>query len=115
MKLPNADRAVVPKAKVTDYLLSRSHRDGRNKARVFTAYGFSAAEWERLARELQRHARDHEVAKREESRFGTRYTVEGPMTAPDGRTLAIRSVWFMETDNAIPRFVTAYPLKRRKP
>ncbi|MFQ5612045.1 MAG: DUF6883 domain-containing protein [Anaerolineae bacterium] len=46
--------------------------------------------------------------------FGTRYVVEGPMPAPDGRTPLVRSVWFIETRGQIPQFVTAYPLSRSK-
>jgi hypothetical protein len=31
---------------------------------------------------------------------------------PDGRTPTIRSVWFIETGEEVPRFVTAYPLAK---
>jgi hypothetical protein len=35
MKLLNLDKAAVPKGKLTSYLLSRTHRDGRHKAVFF--------------------------------------------------------------------------------
>ena len=62
---------------------------------------------------LLRHAGDHEVEKVENSRFGTRYIIDGIIHAPDGRSPVVRSVWFTETGERIPRFVTAYPLPRR--
>jgi hypothetical protein len=61
---------------------------------------------------LRQHAGDHEVAKVESSPFGTRYVVDGALAAPDGRAPVIRSVWFLETGQETPRFVTAYPLER---
>lgn len=112
MKLPNHQHAVVPKAKITEYLLSTTHHDGRSKAEFFTRFGFSVSSWEGFAAALLRHVADHEVAKIENSLFGTRHVVEGILYTPDGRTPVVRSVWFIETGERIPRFVTAYPLKR---
>jgi hypothetical protein len=113
MKLPHYENAVVPHAKITGYLLSFTHRDGRSKAKFFTRFGFSADSWEELATALLRHAADPEVTRIEYSPFGTRYVVEGILPVPDGRAPAICSVWFIETGEQIPRFVTAYPLRRR--
>jgi len=112
MKLPNCTQAIVPESKITGYLLSFNHRDGRSKAEFFTQFGFSAHAWQELAAALLQHASNHEVAKVEESPFGTRYIIEGTMVAPDGRTPVVRSVWFVETGGQVPRFVTAYPLRR---
>jgi uncharacterized protein DUF6883 len=115
MKLPHADRLQVAKAKVADYLLSSTHRAGRAKARVFSAFGFQVSEWEALSDALQRHARENAVTFSENTAFGIRYVIEGPLVAPDGRQLQVRTVWFIDEGNHAPRFVTAYPLKRRKP
>ncbi len=112
MRLPNYENAVVPQAKITDYLLSPTHRDGRSKAEFFTRFGFSATQWEALAITLKRHAAENEVTKVESSSFGTRYVIDGIIYAPDGRTPLIRSVWFVEAGEEIARFATAYPLSR---
>jgi hypothetical protein len=113
MKLPNRERATVPKEKVIDYLLSMSHRDGRPKAVFFGRFGFTADSWKALADALIRHASEHEVARTEDSPFGTRYVVEGIMAMADGRDALVRSIWFIEAGLDTPRFVTAYPLRRR--
>lgn len=110
MKLPNGPSAVIPREKVRDYLLCATHPHGRSKAAFFTRFGFSAGSWDVLAMALLRHAADHVVAKTEASPFGTRYVVEGILTTPDARTPEVRSVWFIETGEQIPRFVTAYPV-----
>ena len=112
MKLPNYERAVVPRAKVADYLLSETHRDGQHKALFFKRFGFAVEEWAILAQALQQHAADQEVTRVEVSPYGQRYMLEGPIPSPDGRNPLIRTVWFMETNEDTPRFVTAYPLRR---
>lgn len=112
MLLPNHRKAVLPRAKLTEYLLSPTHPIGRGKASFFRAFGFRPAEWERLAMALKRHAADNPIQGKEPSPFGTRYIVDGPLETPDGRDPIVRTVWFIETGEEIPRFVTAYPQPR---
>ena len=64
-----------------------------------------------LTEALRRHAVENRVTASEETDFGSKYVVEGPLVAPDGRPVRMRSVWFVETGEEIPRFVTAYPWK----
>jgi len=77
------------------------------------SYGFSVEDWEVLAKALHRHAAENEVVKIEQTPFGTRYVVDGPLSTPSGRSVNVRVVWFVEHAETIPRLVTAYPLKRR--
>lgn len=112
MKLPNASLAVVPERKVTHYLLNPAHPAGGSKASFFLRFGFSVAEWQRLADALLRHARENEVVGTEPTPHGRRYVVDGPLLAPDGSELNIRSAWFIDAGGAAPRFVTAHPLPR---
>jgi hypothetical protein len=110
MKLPNVEAAVVSQDKITGYLLSPTHRDGRHKAVFFPSFGFAADGGQTLVGALLKHAAGHEVAKVKNTPVGIRYVVEGTIT-PYGRTPSIRSVWFLETGQNVPRFVPAYPLR----
>jgi len=110
MKLPYLSKAIVPKEKITGYLLSLTHSDGRSKAQFFLAFGFSVAKWQEMATALIAHATQYEVAKIQDSPFGKRYVIEGAMLMPDGRQPQVRTVWFIEEGETVPRFVTAYPL-----
>ncbi len=112
MKLPNAEQAVVPERKVTHYLLNPAHPAGGSKAWFFLRFGFTVAEWQQLAEALLRHARENEVVETEATPHGRRYVVDGPLRAPDGSELNIRSAWFIDAVGAAPRFVTAHPLPR---
>jgi hypothetical protein len=109
MKLPNAEQAIIPESKIRDYLLSLMHRDGQSKARFFLRFGFVPDEWHVFASALRRHALTHDVLRVEDSRFGTRYVLEGPLETPDGRSPLIRVVWFLPEEDTIPRLATAYP------
>lgn len=111
MKLPNRESAVLPEAKLRDYLLSVSHPHGRHKAIFFGRFGFTRERWQELASALRAHAEAHEVAKVEETPLGTRYTVEGDLSTPVGRVVRVRTVWYVERGENFPRFVTAYPLE----
>ncbi len=110
MKLPNAEKAVVPSDKITDYLLSLTHPDGRDKAIFFMAFGFIPDVPTRLETALLQQAASQDVVKSVSSVFGVRYVIEGQLETPDGRNPRVRSVWFIEKGDEIPRLVTAYPL-----
>jgi hypothetical protein len=113
MKVPNAEKAIVPESKVRLYLLNPAHRVGASKAAFFLRFGFANAEWEMLAKALCRHVLDNDVSETEVTRFGTRYAVDGPLLAPDGTRLNVRSAWFIDAVKEFPRFVTAHPLARQ--
>jgi uncharacterized protein DUF6883 len=114
MRLPRFEQAIIPRRKLTEYLLSSTHHDGRSKAAFFASLGFTVEAWETLADALRRHVAEHDIATTEATPFGMSYTVEGALLAPDGRRPLVRVVWFIETGETIPRLVTAYPLKGAK-
>ena len=113
MKLPNHEKAIVPREKIVNCLLSFIHKDGRGKAEFFTGFGFAAEHWEFLAEALKLHAAEHEVKKQEASPFGMRYIIEGELNTPDGRSPSVRVVWFIENESDVPHLATAYPLKEK--
>ena len=112
MKLPNANLATVPEQKITRYLLNPAHPVGGSKAAFFLRFGFTVAEWRRLAEALLQHARAHEVVETEETPHGIRFVVDGPLTAPDGTRLNVRSAWYINPGGGAPRLVSAHPLPK---
>jgi hypothetical protein len=112
MKLRNAEKAIVSERKIVRYLLSHSHPEGKSKARFFQEFGFDARNWEVTANALRSHAQNNDIARSEVSPFGTRYIIDGMLKTPTSVQAHVRSVWFIETGEEIPHFVTAVPLKR---
>jgi hypothetical protein len=115
MRLPLVNEAEVPRAKIVFYLLDPNHRSGKSKARFFAAHGYATERWQQLAGALRTHASENEVVKQETTPLGVRLVVEGPLTLCDGVVAQIRSVWFIESGERVPRLATAYPLRQRKP
>ncbi|MEE8157955.1 MAG: hypothetical protein V3U95_04445 [Dehalococcoidia bacterium] len=113
VKLPNLGDAEIPDSKLRDYVLSLSHPHGRHKAAFFRGFGFSSDFLEIFRLALLGHAENHDVTAIEESPFGKRYTIQGSLNAPDGRSPLVRAVWFIEDGSATPRLVTVFPLGRR--
>jgi hypothetical protein len=73
MKLPNADKAVVEREKITDYLLNPAHPDNGGKARFFGGLGFRRSEWKTLASAFLALAHKADVAQSMESPHGRKY------------------------------------------
>jgi hypothetical protein len=108
-RLPHVDRAVVPEAKIVNYLLSGRHSGGRAKARFLEGYGFRAEHWRVLREAIIAHAKANGITASRQTRFGTRYEIDGPLPAPDGRAPMVRVVWFVELQETAPRLVTLVP------
>jgi hypothetical protein len=111
MRVPNADSAAVPEAKIRDYLLSQDHPVGQDKARFFKRFGFSLELWQELAAALLLHIADNDYARTVPAAEGQRYIIEAPLPTPDGRTPWVRSVWTIDWGTTTPRLLTAYPLE----
>ena len=67
MNLPNAERAVVAREKITEYLLSLTSPRGASKARFFMRFGFTIERWEVFAEALHSLCLENEVVATEET------------------------------------------------
>ena len=114
MLVPDAEVAYVEERKIMLYLLSDTSVDGAPKAAFFREFGFDKADWSTLADALVRQLQSNEFVRVEETPFGLRYTVDGPIECPDGRSPWIRTVWQVAEPGSAPRLITAHPLPRRR-
>lgn len=109
LRLPNRDQAEVDQRKLTVYLLSVDHPEGRDKARFFAAIGFTPEQAELLEIGLRSIAQHQDVLRTVETRFGTKYVIDGLIEAPNGSLVRLRTVWHIDRSSERPRFITAYP------
>jgi hypothetical protein len=114
MPIPDFERALIPREKITGYLLSLSHPVGRAKAKFFRAHGYSDYNTQVLAEALRRIAAEGQIVEQERTDYGTKYVVEGAILTPRETTIVVRTVWFVEHEGGAPRFVTAYPKGERR-
>lgn len=107
VKIPNADRAVVPPIKLLGYVLSHWHPKGRGKLKGLALQGYTRYNFRVLERDLKKHVKNDAI-EGPVTPFGHTYSVEANLTGPNGRTMNIVSVWIIETGTDVPRFVTLH-------
>jgi hypothetical protein len=111
MKLPNADKAVVEREKIVDYLLDSAHPDNGGKAQFLERLGFRRSEWKILADAFLTLARKAEVTHSTKSPHGQIYVIVGRIESPDGKAASVQTVWIVDKGLDVARLVTAYPRK----
>ena len=109
MELPNKSKAYVPSEKITDYLLSETHAVGKSKARYFRSFGFNHDTAGQFRQGLLAIAQSGHIVEVEKSSHGTKFIIDGELETPNGVMIHIRTIWIIERDYDIPRFITAYP------
>jgi hypothetical protein len=109
MKLPNAEKAVVEREKIEDYLLNAAHPDNGGKAAFFEGLGFRRDQWETLATALRMVAALAETAQIMDSPHGRKYVILGMIQSPGGKSAIVQTIWIVDTGLAVARLVTAYP------
>jgi hypothetical protein len=109
MKVPNADRALIGKDKLCDYLLNAAHRRGASKARLLAAMGYQADNWQRLEADMRAQHLAIDADRVVDTDYGPRYEIVAPLTGPSGRSVTFRSIWQIDTGTEFPRFITMYP------
>ena len=114
-QVPNAGAAVVESGKLVDYVLSPLHPRGAAKARFLARFGFTAASPDALRNALLDHVAANNVVASRSSAHGTRYEVDGPLIAPDGRAPVLRVVWFIRAGESFPRLVALVPRRMTAP
>jgi hypothetical protein len=109
MKLPNADAAIIDRAKIVDYLLDIDHPHGGSKARLLMSLGYSAADWQRLEDDVRSMHAGEDVVSTIATKWGTRYEIVAPITGPSGDSVLFHSVWQIDLGTDTPRLITMYP------
>jgi hypothetical protein len=109
MKVPNADRAVIAREKLRDYLLNPMHRRGGPKARLLISLGYHAEECDQLEQDLRSQHLTNEVTAVSQSEYGVRFEIVATIVTPSGAPYDFRSVWQIDEGSDVPRLITLYP------
>jgi hypothetical protein len=109
--LPNAEKAIVERDKIVDYLLNAAHPDNGGKATFFESLGFRRSKPELLAKALRKLACKAEVMKATISPHGRKYVIVGQIESPSGIPANVQTIWIVDEGRDLARLVTAYPQK----
>ena len=112
MKLPNADRAVVPIEKLRDYSLNPNHPEGKHKARVFEEkLGIGRNDAERLRQKILEAISMAEANEQESTAYGRRFVVDFQISWPQEFVMClavVRTAWIVRNDEEFPRLTTCF-------
>ena len=107
--IPNAQNAVIPEAKIKSYSLNPDHPHGGHKARVFeSALGFNKNNADLLIQQIKAQLPNVEAVSGEITPYGKLFTVDMPITGPNGKTAIVRTGWIIKNGTDIPNLTTAY-------
>ena len=109
MQLPNSTSAYIQSNKLTGYLLSETHKDGKAKAKFFRKLGFSETNLTVFKNTLLDLARNQPVDEVVSSVYGTKYVIIGSIETPSSKVVTILTVWIIDDGEEAPRFITARP------
>ncbi len=111
MRIPNAEKAIVDNKKLNQYLLSSTHPIGKYKAEIFSSIGYSLLNIETLKSDLLKTVCNNEAIEVLESEFGKKYIIQSRLGIT--KEINVITIWIIEKDEVVPRFVTAYPDRRK--
>ena len=110
MKLPNPERAIIDRNKLSGYCLNPNHSDGRHKARVFeSALGLTIENVDELYLALMQAIQVSDAVLDKRNQYGQKYVINFSMTR-EGKTAIIHSVWIVRESEDFSRLVTCYVL-----
>jgi len=108
------DRVFIHPNKLVRYLLDLKSPRGRGKANFFiNDCGFSQENPEVLKNALQQHPLNASLEEKPPEDDGWKFRFVCCIQTPSGRDFCITSVWKIDRDGGIPRFITAYPTKQK--
>ena len=108
MKLP--EHTIIAKEKLTGYLLEFKKRN--DKSQWLAKAGYSRENWKILENDLRKQILSKEAVCLETTEYGRLYEIKGIIIGPNGTTLLVRTIWMIETETDISKFITMYPSEK---
>lgn len=111
MKIP-AD-ALIPKAKLTDYLLKKREED--DKSKFLAQGGFTVENTNDLEIAIRQLVKTNDAVKDRTDQYGDYYRVEGDLIGTNGRNLGVVTIWIIQASfDSKFRFVTLKPKRKAR-
>ncbi len=110
MKLPS--NTLIATEKLTQYLLIPRRRN--DKSRWLAQAGYTIKNWQLLEKDLRKQILSLVAIPIENTRYGKMFEIKGNLTGPNGKTLAVCTIWMTETATRETKFITMYPEKGAK-
>jgi hypothetical protein len=107
MKIPQ--NAVIPEDKFIKYLLVKREFD--DKSKFLQSVDFTLENYHILIEELKQLIKCEGAVTERESAYGVFYSVTGTLTGPQGKKLAVVTIWLHKKADGKFKFITLKPFK----
>ncbi|MCK8603175.1 DUF6883 domain-containing protein [Desulfoferrobacter suflitae] len=104
--------ALISTEKLTKYLLTPRKRN--DKSKWLSQAGYIRDNWEILEDDLRNQILPRDALLTEKSPYGDLYEITGELMGPNGRSLAVCTIWMIERATNITKFITMYPDKGKR-
>jgi hypothetical protein len=102
--------ATIAEAKLTKYLLI--WREADDKSKFLAQAGYTLENWQQLEAALKSQILPLEAVPSDEPNpFGDVYEIRGVLPGVNGVNLAVVTVWMIEYETQVTKFITLYPDK----
>jgi hypothetical protein len=95
--------------KITQYLLIFQDKD--DKSLFLAKAGYTLQNWEQLKEDILRFVPGSQIFATVETAWGLRFKARSQWQGPNGRSIAVMTIWQEDPESEALRFVTLYPDK----
>jgi prephenate dehydratase len=105
--LPNADRAVIPIEKFTEYSLNPQKQ--KDKSIAFErAMGYNLSNVQKLIDNIRANITNFAAVPKPDLGYGQRYQVVMELTGENGKRAKVLTSWIFNSGSKIPRLTSVY-------
>ncbi len=108
MKLSSS--AIISPDKIKNYLLSPRKRN--DKSKWLSRAGYNSNNWEKLEVDLREQILNLDALFSSKSEFGDMFEINGILQGPSGRLLSVCTIWIVENETKLTKFITMYPKRK---
>lgn len=102
LKLPNAEKAVLPEGKFTKYLFGGENEKGLAKGKAFTSrLGYDLENWEDLRREISANNVKYPASYKGKNNYGDIYEQKQILYGKHGKPANVITGWIVKPDGAV--------------
>jgi hypothetical protein len=105
-----SENTLISPEKLTDYLLVFKKRN--DKSQWLSKIGYTIENWKVLEYDLRKQILTLDVVPIEKTEYGQLYEIKGKLTGPNGKSLSVCTIWMIETETGMSKFITMYPVKK---
>lgn len=101
--------ALISPEKLIRYLLRPRKRN--DKSTWLAQAGYSIETWRVLENDLRRQILSLEAVPTDHTQYGQTYEIRGQLIGPNGKSMAMSTIWMTENATGVTKFITLYPNK----